>query len=76
MTPSATPMKPSFPQAHFEQSEEALTLRARTWPAYAMMVHGMIDEVLRVMNEGGLMQPGAADRVQLMRTSMASPPQG
>lgn len=69
-------MKPSFPQAHVEHGEEPIALRARTWPAYAMMVHGMVDEVVRVTNEGGLLQPGAADRVQLMRTSMASPQQG
>ena len=69
-------MNPNFPRAHVEHGEEAIVLHARTWPAYAMMVHGMVDEVVRVMNEGGLMQPGAADRVQTMRASMATPLQG
>lgn len=54
---------------------EQPTLRARSWPAFAMMAHGLIDETLRIMHEGGLMQPGMPERVQRLRNSVQAPPQ-
>lgn len=52
-----------------QNQSEPTFLQARTWPSFAMMTHGLIDEVLRVMNEGGLTQPGVAERIQGIRSN-------
>lgn len=56
-----------------KDDEDAFLLASRPWPAHAMLVHKMANETIRLMQDGGLLQPGAAERVLKMRASSTVP---
>lgn len=54
-----------------KDDEDAFLLASRTWSAHAMLAHKMANETIKLMQEGGLLLPGAAERVAKMRASSA-----